>query len=165
MIYVGLVGVLTAPIVAVTQQVARATHEADLVARVVERNSTILDRMSDDFRNAINGSAVLDNGGKTIILDLAGTFDGSTYTPGNTIRYHIVGNSSQAEDSSNNFIQRVNDDTGETLSIGSYIDVNSSLFALNGDGIVATITNFGTSHKTDISTRMTQTILIFPLNN
>lgn len=102
-----------------TIQITRSTQECNMLARIIERNSSVVQRLTEEVRNSFAGTLLVSNGGRSLTFVLNGPYDGEGYAAGDTIRYDILGSETDASDSAWNTILRVNETTGvETTARG-----------------------------------------------
>jgi len=173
MLYVGLLAILSSPLVMTILGLTRMTEEGNLLARITETNRSTMHRITDDVQRSLSSTLVIENSGKALNFSLPDDFDGSEPTPGNSIRYEFQDEPSDPnngkDDNGNGVIDekilvRMDQTIGESVIIGAFFDPNSSGFTAAGNAVVITLTTMGWTKGSQVQTRMTQTVRIQPRN-
>lgn len=144
-----------------------------MLSKILERNRVAADRLTDDFTNSISGTAVISNGGRTLRFTQHGGFNGSTSIAGDILRYELQADPDDPENGSDDndngiidegILVRVNETTGETVTLTASLDLGSCSFVANGTGVTVTITTIGTTATAPTSTRKITALSLTPLN-
>ena len=173
MLYVGLLAILSSPLVITILGLTRMTEEGNLLARITETNRSTMHRITDDVRRSLSSTVVIENAGKALGFSLPDVFDGSAPTPGNAIRYEFQDEPSDPnngnDDNGNGvtdekILVRMDQTVGESEVIGAFFDPNSSGFTAAGNAVVITLTTMGWTKGSQVQTKMTQTVRVQPRN-
>jgi hypothetical protein len=141
--------------------------------KIQERNRTAVDRIIEEYRLAMKGTTTISNGGLTLRFTSDGGFNGTTTIAGPVIRYEIrmgTGETSNLKDDDHDgltdegTVVRVNETTGEELTLSDGINTQSSFFAANGTGIQINLTTFGHVPTTSISSEVERSVSVYPQN-
>ena len=166
-IYVSVLAVVGLSLVSVVLASTRSASDHDIAAKVEERNRTAVTRIEREFRQAMTGTTVISNFGRTLSFGSAAGFDGTSIIPGPTVSFTFEiarGEIWNGLDDNGTGIAdegqlRRTDSDGATNLISSDIDLANSWFALNGTGIAVTVSSYGPM-KDGGTFRMTKTMNI-----
>jgi hypothetical protein len=172
-VYLNLAALLGIPLIMITLTSSRSSSEGSTLMKIQERNRTAVDRIIEEYRLALKNTTTISNGGLTLRFTSDGGFNGTTTIPGPIIRYQIqmgTGETANATDDNGNglvdegIIVRVNETTGEQITISGDINTQNSFFAANGTGIQINLSTFGHVPTTSVSSEVTRSVSVYPQN-
>jgi len=173
MIYCVLVAIVTIPLISVSLVSSRSSAEGSMFVKIQERSRSTLQRLSDEYRSALAGQTTVSANGKVLRFTSDGGFNGTTTVAGPVIRYEIridPAETANAKDDNRNglvdeaIVVRVNETTGQQVTIASALSYQDSSFAVNGTGITLDLTTFGYSHGTNKVSLVQNACTIYPQN-
>ena len=151
----------------------RATNENDVINRAAERTRIALRKVERSLRSSLADTVDIQNTGSVLVFTLPDGYDGAAVIPGDSIRYTFAlaqGESNNgADDNLNGLVDegqlvRENLTTGESFSICSDLDLNESLFALNGGSVVVTVVSQGFVPSRGATYELTRSVTVTPRN-
>ena len=86
-IYVSVLAVVGLSLVSVVLASTRSASDHDIAAKVEERNRTAVTRIEREFRQAMTGTTVISNFGRTLSFGSAAGFDGTSIIAGPTVSF------------------------------------------------------------------------------
>ncbi len=172
-IYAAVLIVIGAPIMMMTMSATRSTTETQNLSRVLERNRSALQRIAGDLRMALDSSVTVSNTGKTLTFTLPGTFDGAGPTGGDIVSYAIQNDPTDpangSDDNQNGVVDemvlvRVNQTTGEQVTVASNLDDARTGFEVAINGVLVTMSSVRVDKHTNTERRMSQTVMLYARN-
>jgi len=172
-VYINLVVLLGVPLIMITLTSSRSSSEGSYLMKIQERNRSVVDRIIEEYRLAKKGTTTISNGGLTLRFTSDGGFNGTTTIAGPVIRYEIrmgTGETANLKDDDHDglidegTVVRVDETTGEQLTLSDGINTQNSFFAANGTGIQVNLTTFGHVPTTSISSEVERSVSVYPQN-
>jgi len=172
-VYASLAIIVGAQVVQVARTSARTTAESDAYSRLAERNRAVLHRIGSEVRSSIRTSVGVEQAGSRLVLTEAAGFDGVAVVTGDTIAYELqTATGEQAngvDDNGNGLVDegrlvRVNQTTGESVTLCESLDLAQCGFTLNGSTVESQLTSQGFIHQSGEVLRRSRTVAMTPRN-
>ena len=172
-VYLNLAVLLGVPLIMITLTSSRSSTEGSYLMKIQERNRSVVDRIVEEYRLAKKSTTTISNGGLTLRFTSDGGFNGTTTIAGPIIRYEIqmgTGETKNLKDDNNNGlidegkVVRINETTGQQITLSDGINTQTSYFAANGTGIQLNLTTFGHVPTTSLSSEVERSVSIYPQN-
>jgi hypothetical protein len=172
-IYLLLLVMIGAPILAAVLTSSRATKENDAFCKVEERNRTVLTRLEREVRTCISGTPAVSNSGRTLTFTSAAGFSGTGPINGPVISFTFQTTSAEslngADDDGNGLVDdgelvRNNLGTGESVTISGGIDLANTGFALSGSGVTISVGSFGSLDRRYGTYSALKSVTVYPRN-
>jgi type II secretory pathway pseudopilin PulG len=173
MIYLAVMAILGVPLAMVTVSVSRSSAEGDLLTRILERNRSALNRIVSEYRLSLSGTTSVTNSGKTLQFTSNGGFNGTGAVAGPIIRYEIRTDPKETingkDDNGNgiadeSILVRVNQTTGEQITLAAGLKTDSCSFTQVGKGITIGMSTEGIAHGAKVVSEAQRTVTIYPRN-
>ena len=161
-IYVTVLATLTVPIMAVSVSMGRMSSEGNMLDRILERNRVAFQRLEDDFRNSISGTAVISNSGKTLRFVRHGGFDGTSTVAGDVLRYEI--RAQAGANGPESALVRVNETKSQTVTLAAGLEGASCSFTQSASAVTVTLSTVGSASSSPVKSRMSRTLVLAPMN-
>jgi len=163
-IYVALLALLTVSILAVNVSMGRMSSEGSMLDRVLERNRIAFQRLEDDFRNSISGTALISNSGKTLRFVRHGGFNGTSTVSGDVLRYDVVSVPNGAANGLESALIRVNETKSQTVTLATGLEAGACSFTQSASAVNVTLSTVGKTSNSPVRTRMIRTLVLAPMN-
>jgi hypothetical protein len=172
-VYLALTITLTVPLIVVTQGIFRSSSEGSTLVRVMERNRSAFNRLVDEFRYSISGTAVISGGGKVLQFTKQKGYDGAGPIPGSTISYEIRLGAKETlngkDDDADGLIDegslvRVDKTLNKETVLMETLDCAGSSFAANGTKISIILTSAGAVKGKNSTGSVQLSATVIPMN-
>jgi type II secretory pathway pseudopilin PulG len=173
MIYLAVMAILGIPLAMVTVTVSRSAAEGDMLSKILERNRSTLQRIVGEYRESLQGTTSVLNGGKTLRFTSNGGFNGAAPVAGPIIRYEVRLSPTETvngvDDDRNgladeSILVRVDQSTAQEVVITGGLNTALSSFAVNGNGVTVNVTTSGRVNGASGVTDAQRSITVFPRN-
>ena len=174
LVYLALTIVLTVPLLVVTLASSRSSSEGLTLVRVLERNRSAFNRVIEEFRYSIAGTAVISGGGKILQFTKQKGYDGASPIPGSSISFEIRLDPKEAlngkDDDQDGLIDegklvRVDKSTGKEIVLTETLNYAASSFGANGNKVSITMTSMGGANGKNTTGNVQLSATVTPLNS
>jgi hypothetical protein len=174
LVYLALTMIITVPLLVVTLASSRSSSEGLTLVRVLERNRSAFNRVIEEFRYSIAGTAVISGGGKVLQFTKQNGYDGSSPIPGSSISFAIRLDPKETlngkDDDKDGVIDegmlvRVDRSTGKEIVLSQTLNYADSSFAANGNKVSITLTSMGGSNGKNTTGDVQLSASVTPLNS
>jgi hypothetical protein len=172
-LYAALLLILGTPLVSVMLASSRNTTDNDTMNRLTERNRNAIFQIEGDLRVRVSEYDYVSEWGTWVAVMPAMGFDGANVIPGSWILWYLRMTPGEWWDGTDNNgnglvdegeIVRLDYNDYSWTVVSSGIDINQTGFGINGDGILATVTNMGTMRGGGAPYRVSKSVTVFPRN-
>lgn len=172
-LYAALLLILGAPLVSVMLASSRNTTDNDTMNRLTERNRSAVFQIEGDLRTRVSANDYVSEWGTWVAVQPAVGFDGTNVIPGNWILWYLrmtpgeywdgVDNNGNGLVDEGEIVRLDYNDYSQTV-VSSGIDIDQTGFGINGDGILATVSNIGLMRGGGAPYRVSKSVTVFPRN-
>jgi hypothetical protein len=174
LVYLALTTIITVPLLVTTLASSRSSSEGLTLVRVLERNRSAFNRVTEEFRYSIAGTAVISGGGKTLQFTKQKGYDGTSPIPGSSISFEIRLDPKETlngkDDDQDGLIDegllvRVDKSTGKEIVLTQTLNYAASSFAANGNRVSISLTSMGEANGKNTTGDLQLSATVTPLNS
>jgi hypothetical protein len=169
--YLGIILVVSAPIVSSTLVGTDAVAQTDGITRLQERNRSSLVRLVGDVRASIADTLVVSN--TSLAFTLAKEFDGAVIVPGDSLLYELDSDPTDPvngkDDNGNGLVDegrlvRTNQTTGDNTVLCSGVNLQGSRFEPIDGGVDVILSCRGGTKRDQYTMQVTRSVAVFSRN-